>query len=560
VLRAAAGEVAAQLPWLWPDATSLSVLGQPQSLATWPALRLDPAALLLVFRNRQLRADTSDLDPQRASRFLEPSVLETVESWFHHDRGLWVDWRQPATLPYYRSALSIAQHALILAHYTRCSDPVAAWSAGMLAPLGWLAMAAVHPELASECLADPAHAGDPLGTQERHWGFDQNAIARRLARRWLLPDWLQFVIGRQDLSLEREEPLAAETTLQTCVRLAITLSEQSGINLGLGFGIDKGPLLKHLNLAPADLSIVRERYECTDLGDLLFDDRRDPREIAELPAILRSVIEARRADAAPFLEPLERDVDRLHRHLVHLRTSEEERLTLAKRAALAEFAAGASHEINNPLAVISGQSQYLLARHPEEKEKSALESIKRQVQRIHSLLNDLMQFARPPAAQIERIFLPEAILPVVAQFQGLAQEMGVELRSPAIDFPLWIDADPRLIKTSLGCLIRNAIEATASKKGWVQLACELVGTRVEIRVEDNGIGLTLEQREHMFDPFYSGRSAGRGRGMGLSTAWRLAKQLGGDVRLASAAEDTTRFVLALPLPEQNHRSGERLTA
>ena len=53
-------------------------------------------------------------------------------------------------------------------------------------------------------------------------------------------------------------------------------------------------------------------------------------------------------------------------------------------------------------------------------------------------------------------------------------------------------------------------------------------------------------RDHLFDPFYSGRSAGRGRGLGLSAAWRLARQHGGDVRFDAAAVGVTRFVLSLP--------------
>ena len=50
----------------------------------------------------------------------------------------------------------------------------------------------------------------------------------------------------------------------------------------------------------------------------------------------------------------------------------------------------------------------------------------------------------------------------------------------------------------------------------------------------------------MFDPFYSGREAGRGRGLGLSIAWRLARQLGGDVRFDDVSGSPTRFVLSLP--------------
>ena len=78
-------------------------------------------------------------------------------------------------------------------------------------------------------------------------------------------------------------------------------------------------------------------------------------------------------------------------------------MRLAKLAALAEFAAGAGHEINNPLAVISGQAQYILshkedwlASDEEESSHEALGKIIAQTKRIHGILRELMQFARPP--------------------------------------------------------------------------------------------------------------------------------------------------------------------
>ena len=61
-----------------------------------------------------------------------------------------------------------------------------------------------------------------------------------------------------------------------------------------------------------------------------------------------------------------------------------------KLAALAEFAAGAGHEINNPLAVISGQGQYLFDARADDRRRHALESIVRQTRRIHAILTDLM--------------------------------------------------------------------------------------------------------------------------------------------------------------------------
>jgi C4-dicarboxylate-specific signal transduction histidine kinase len=68
---------------------------------------------------------------------------------------------------------------------------------------------------------------------------------------------------------------------------------------------------------------------------------------------------------------------------------------------------------------------------------------------------------------------------------------------------------------------------------------------VTLTVEDNGSGLPVEVAEHAFDPFYSGRSAGRGRGLGLSTAWQLVRQNGGSLCFAPTPDRPARFVLTV---------------
>src|SRR5207302_8037863 len=112
--------------------------------------------------------------------------------------------------------------------------------------------------------------------------------------------------------------------------------------------------------------------------------------------------------------------------------------------------------------------------------------------------------------------------------------------------PVAVHADPSQARTALACLLRNALEA-APAEGWAGVRVEVGGAgAVALIVEDNGNGPAPGDREHLFDPFYSGRKAGRGRGLGLPTAWRLARQHDGDVRFDAAAQGLTRFVLTLP--------------
>src|SRR5207302_836617 len=121
-----------------------------------------------------------------------------------------------------------------------------------------------------------------------------------------------------------------------------------------------------------------------------------PEAVPLLRELLLLASEKRRQSEATSWLGLEADVDRLHDALRAQQRTEGERLRGQKLSALAEFAGGAGHEINNPLAVISGQAQYLLSHEPDPSRQRSLRTIIGQAQRIHQILNELMHYARPP--------------------------------------------------------------------------------------------------------------------------------------------------------------------
>jgi signal transduction histidine kinase len=157
-----------------------------------------------------------------------------------------------------------------------------------------------------------------------------------------------------------------------------------------------------------------------------------------------------------------------------------------------------------------------------------------------------MQFARPARPQKELIDVPDLLRTVAAALEELAERRQVRLRCPDPAQPVTLFADANQLRTALTCLLRNAVEA-APAEGWAGIRLETPAPdRVEFVVEDSGTGPAPAQREHLFDPFYSGRLAGRGRGLGLPTAWRLAREHDGDVRFDFLPDGPTRFVLSLP--------------
>ena len=111
-------------------------------------------------------------------------------------------------------------------------------------------------------------------------------------------------------------------------------------------------------------------------------------------------------------------------------------------------------------------------------------------------------------------------------------------------------ADPVQVRVAFGALIRNSIEAAVERGSReIQVRAEEVAVGrskgLEITVADNGNGMNEEQRRHLFDPFYSGRQAGRGLGFGLSKTWRIVSNHGGTVDVTTERGWTT-FKLMFP--------------
>jgi hypothetical protein len=267
------------------------------------------------------------------------------------------------------------------------------------------------------------------------------------------------------------------------------------------------------------------------------------------------------------LEQLAAELPKLAARLDRLAELEDhfnEALEIAKLDALKELAYGASHEVNNPLANISARAQTLLQEEKDPDRRRRLAAINSQAFRAHEMIADMMLFARPPQLEPKTVNLVELLDDLVRRLTEEAANQNTELVRIGGDALVEARVDPIHLRAALRALVINSLEALA-EGGRIELSVRrglpaarsmgsAAGGTAEIVVSDNGPGVSAEIRQHLFDPFYSGREAGRGLGLGLSKCWRIVTQHGGRIELEEKENATGQiarrgaiFKITLPL-------------
>jgi len=216
-----------------------------------------------------------------------------------------------------------------------------------------------------------------------------------------------------------------------------------------------------------------------------------------------------------------------------------------KLESLAEFAAGAGHEINNPLAVIVGRAQLFLRDEHDAERRRSLALIASQAMRVNEMIADMRLFARPPQPRPELFDVVELVDRVIEELLPTAGPLGIVLKRAGQPGPIELEADFTQMAVVLRAIASNAIEAMG-QGGCVEIAVCADSETVALRITDDGPGMTDEERRHIFDPFYSARQAGRGLGLGLSKCWRIVTNHGGRLDIESRQGHGSVFIATLP--------------
>ncbi|MFH1717686.1 MAG: ATP-binding protein, partial [Planctomycetota bacterium] len=216
--------------------------------------------------------------------------------------------------------------------------------------------------------------------------------------------------------------------------------------------------------------------------------------------------------------------------------------------ALAEMAAGAAHELNNPLAVISGRAQLLAEADSDKETKEILRQIYENAREASGMIEDLMSFAEPPRPRATRADVKRVLDEAVQLTNRKTGVEGIDVQIDIAEEVESIHADSAQIVSAIANIISNAVESYSDKRGPVEIAARAgeSGGPVTLTIRDHGCGMDAVTLKKASQPFFSAKPAGRKRGMGLAYAARFIQLNKGTLNIASQVGDGTTATIHLP--------------
>ena len=279
-----------------------------------------------------------------------------------------------------------------------------------------------------------------------------------------------------------------------------------------------------------------------EIGDLAGRFNDMSRSLGERE---NSIIELNR-DLEQKVQERTAELEEKNRLLVQTR---EELLRVEKLAAIGELAAGVAHEINNPMAIIRGNTELLQLSVPEDADnREEVDTIFQQVKRVERIVSNLQKFARREQRESRPVRLNDLLHEIVAQIRHQVPLDGIKVLESYSEAVEVVEGDGDQLRQVFTNLVLNGVQAMP-QGGLLTLTSAAVlddeeNDCYEVRVSDTGVGIVLENLSQVFNPFFTTKATGTG--LGLSVSYGIVREHGGSINVASIPGCGSTFSVVLP--------------
>lgn len=242
----------------------------------------------------------------------------------------------------------------------------------------------------------------------------------------------------------------------------------------------------------------------------------------------------------------EETIASLQRTNDQLSYTRQELIRSERLASVGHLAAGMAHELGNPLGAVVGYLELIKDEPDSAKAARIVESAQEELGRIDRLVRDLLDYAAPGNEEPEELDPGQVISDArrLLEDQGVFDSVQLEDDLPDV-LPTASLPRHKLLQVFVNLLL-NARDA-CDDQGVVRISADATKDDVRLSISDTGHGMSEETARHIFDPFYTTKDPGKGRGLGLAVCHRIVEEAGGRIDVVSREGEGSTFTVHLPL-------------
>ena len=247
-------------------------------------------------------------------------------------------------------------------------------------------------------------------------------------------------------------------------------------------------------------------------------------------------------------EKLKKSYDRLHEEAKLLIEAEEQLSVSQKLSSLGELSASLAHEVKNPLSSIKGTAEILLDEFPEgHPKREFVEILLTETSRLNTTVNEVLRFSSGKSSKEgekgEYEPLPEMISRILKLLDNRIKEKRIHLELSDMVFADEFLVDGAKMSQVFLNIVLNAIDAVPVE-GKISIDGENANDGISVSISDNGPGIPANEREKIFEPFYSGKEGGTG--LGLSISQKIVKSYSGKITVSESNNGGACVSIYLP--------------